>query len=133
MLFYFRLCSSTVGGSPTVRVLQLSKSFATLVHTAPCCPTMSSLQRCFGHPTYLTPFICHVVLLMVHLLSFIRAMCSAHFHFALIMYSVTLVLYLMMVLRIRSFSLAFSIFLLIARWLVSSFFDAFARDHVWHP
>ena len=44
---------------PSSRVLQLSLSFALLVHTTPCCPTMSSLQRRFGLPTDLTPFICH--------------------------------------------------------------------------
>ena len=70
---------------------------------------MSSLQRL---PTDLAPFICHSVLLMFHLLSFIRAMCPAHFHFVLVTYwttSVALVLCLMMVLRILSFSLTFSI------------------------
>ena len=50
----------------------------TLAHTAPFCPTMLSLQR-FGLPTDLTSFICHSVLLIVHLLSFIWAMCPAHF------------------------------------------------------
>ena len=47
--------------------------------------------------------------------------------------SVTLVLCLMVVLRILSFSLTLSILLSIARWLVSSFFtNAFVRDHVWN-
>ena len=40
----------------------------------------------------------------------------------------------MMMLRILSYSLTFSIFLSMARWLVSSFFtNAFVTDHVWHP
>ena len=43
----------------------------------------SSLQRRFGLPTDLTPSVCHSVLLIVHLLSFIRAMCPAHFHYVL--------------------------------------------------
>ena len=48
--------------------------------------------------------------------------------------SITLVLCLMVVLRILSFSLTLSILLSIAHWLVSSFFtNAFVRDHVWHP
>ena len=48
--------------------------------------------------------------------------------------SVTLVLCLMMVLQILSFSLTFSNFLSIARWLLSSFStNALVRDHVWHP
>ena len=100
---------------------------------------MSSLQHRFGLQTDLTPFICHSVLLIVHLLSFIWVMCPAHFHFVLVMYwtmSVTLVLCLclMMVLRILSFSLPLSILLSISRWLVSSFFsNAFMTDHVWHP
>ena len=78
-LFYSRLCLSTAGSSP-LPVLPLSQSFAILVHTAPCCPTMSSLQQCFGLPTDLMPFICHSVLLTVHLLSFIRAMCPGWTH-----------------------------------------------------
>ena len=41
---------------PTFSVLFLN------VHTTPCCPTMSSLQRRFGLPTDLTPFVCHSVL-----------------------------------------------------------------------
>ena len=97
---------------------------------------MSSLQPHFGLPTDLTPLICHSVLLIVHLLSFIQAMCPAHFHFVLVTYwtmSVTLVLCLMMVLWILS-SLTLSIFLSMAHWLVSSFCtNAFVRDHVWHP
>ena len=67
----------------------------------------------------------------------IQVMCPAHFHFVLVTYwtmSVTLVLCLMMMLRLLSFSLILSIFLSVARWLVSSFFtNAFVRDHVWHP
>ena len=98
---------------------------------------MSSLQRRFGFPIDLTPFVCHSVLLIVYLLSFIQAVCLAHFHFTLVTYgtmSVTLVLCLMKVLQILSFSLIFSIFLSMAHWLVSSFFaNAFVRDHVWHP
>ena len=47
---------------------------------------MSSLQRRFGLATDLTPFICHSVLLIVHLLSFIRVMCPAHFHLVLVTY-----------------------------------------------
>ena len=64
-------------------------------------------------------------------------MCPAHFHFILVKYwimSATLVLCLLMVLQILSFSLTLCMFLSMARWLVSSFFtDAFVRDHVWHP
>ena len=86
---------------------------------------MSPLQRRFGLPTDLTPFFCHSVLLIVHLLSFIWAMCPEHFHLVLVTHwtrSVTLVLCLMMVLWILSFSLTCSIFLSMARWLVSSVF-----------
>ena len=36
-----------------------SLSFVILVHTALCCPTMSSLQRRFGLPADFTPYICH--------------------------------------------------------------------------
>ena len=81
ILFYSRLCPSTAG---CAIVLHLSLSFAVLVHTAPCCQAMQSLQRRFGLPTDLTSFVCHSMLLIVHLLSFIRAMCPAHFHFVLV-------------------------------------------------
>ena len=67
---------------------------------------MSSLQGRFGLPADLTSFVCHSLLLIVHLLSFIGAMCPAHSHFVLVTYwtmSVTLVLCLMVVLRILSF------------------------------
>ena len=80
-------------------------SFTILAGTTPCCPRMSSLQPRLGLPTDPTPFTCHSVLLMVHPLSFIRATCPAHFNNALVTYwtvSVTVVLCLMMVLRIRS-------------------------------
>ena len=77
------------------------------------------------------------MLLIVHLLSFIWVMCPAHFHFILVLHwtmSVTLVLWIMMMLRILSFSVTFSIFLSMALWLASSFFtNAFVRYHVWHP
>ena len=104
ILFYSRLRPSTAGSSPPPES-SIFLSFAILVHTAPCCPTMSSLQRRFDLLTDLTPSVCHCVLLIVHLLSFIRAMCPAHFHFVLVTYwtmSVTLVLCLMTVLRILS-------------------------------
>ena len=56
------------------------------------------------------------------------------FHISYVLDYVTLVLCLMMVLRILSSSLTLSIFLSIARWLVSSFFtNGFVRDHAWHP
>ena len=77
------------------------------------------------------------MLLIVRLLSFIRAKCPAHFDFVLVTYwtmSATLVLCLMVVLIILSFSLTLSILLSIACWLASSFFtNAFVEDHVWHP
>ena len=75
-IFCFRPYPSTARSSPPP-VLQLSLPF---VHTAPCRPTMSSLLQCFGLATDLTPFICHSVLLGVHLLYL------AHFHFALVTY-----------------------------------------------
>ena len=111
-----------------VALRQSPPSFSVLCYLCPyrsLLPTMPSLQWRFGLPTDLIPFICHSVLLIVHLIALIRAMCPAHFHFILVMYltmSVTLVLCLMMVLRILSFSLTLSIFLSIARWIVLSFF-----------
>ena len=78
---------------------------------------MSSLQRRFGLLADLTSSVCHSVLLIVHLLSFIRALCPAHFQFVLVTYwtvSVTLVLCLMVVLRILSSSLTLSILILLS-------------------
>ena len=110
ILFY-----SILGCVVPLQELALRQSLPSiLVHTAPCCPTMSSLQRRFGLPTDLTPSVCHSVLLIVHLFSFIRAMSPALFHCVLVTYwtmSVTLVLCLMVVLRILSFSLTLSILL----------------------
>ena len=106
ILFYSRLCPSTAGSSPPPK----SSHFL----CPPRCPTMSSLQRRFGLATDLTPFTCHSVIILVHLLSFIRAMCPAHFRFVLVTYwamSVTPVLCLTMVLWILSFSLTFRIFI----------------------
>ena len=75
-LFYSILCPSTAVSSP-LPVLQLSLSFAFLVNATPCCPTMSSLQ-CFGLTTDLTPFICHSVLLIAHLLSIPFSYCIGY-------------------------------------------------------
>ena len=136
ILFCCWLCPSTARSSPPREISNLLCTLLSSSIPLPVAP-QSSLQRRFGLPTNLTPFICPSVLLMVHLLSFIRAMCPACFRFALVTYwtmSVTLVLCLMMVLRILSFTLTFSIFLSMALWLVSSFFtNAFVRDCVWHP
>ena len=135
ILFYSRLCPFTTESSPPPGSSNFLSPFLSLSMPLSVAPAMSSLQRRSGLPTYLTRLICHSVLLIVHLLSFIRAMCPAHFHFVLFTYwtmSVTLVLCLMMVLRILSFSLTVSIFLSIARWLVSSVFTN-VRDHVWRP
>ena len=63
-----------------VALCQSRPSFSVLCNP-PCCPTMSSLQPCFGLLTDFIPSACHSVLLIVHLLSFIQAMCPAHFHF----------------------------------------------------
>ena len=137
ILFYSRLCPSTAGSSPPPESSiflcpLLSSSIPLLV--APQCHLSNDV---FGLPADLTPSVCHSVLLIVHLFSFIRAMCPAHFHFVLVTYwtmPVTLVPCLMVVLRILSSSFTLSILLSIARWLVSTFFtNAFVRDHVWHP
>ena len=98
---------------------------------------MSSLQRRFGLPTDLTPFICHSVHLIVHLSSFIQGTYPAHSHFVLVIYwtmFVTLALSWRWCYRFCFFSLILSIFLSMSHWLVSSFFsNAFERDHLWHP
>ena len=98
-----------------------SLSFAVLVHAAPCCPKTSSLQRLFGLSTDLTSFIYYFVLLVVQLLSFIWAMYQAHFHLSIVMYSAVSFSVFhcpVMVFRILSFTLTFSISLSVARWLV---------------
>ena len=86
----FRAVSFNCREQPSTQVLHLPMSFAVLVLTISCCPTMSSLQQCFGLPIGPTPFICISVLLHVHPLPFTLAMCLAHFHFALVMKSAML-------------------------------------------
>ena len=114
---------------PSARVLQFSLSFAVLVHVVLRCPTLLSLQWRFGLPTNPMPFvISHYVFVMVHILPFVRAKCQADFLFAFVTYvttSVTLVLCVMTMFRILSFSLTFSSFLSVARCLVSGLFTIF--------
>ena len=96
---------------PSFSVLCYSRPYRSLLPHNIISPTT------FWSSDDLTRSVCHSVLLLVHLLSFIRAMCPAHFNFVLVTYwtmSVTLVLYLMLVLRILSFSLTVSILLSIA-------------------
>ena len=69
-----------------VALCQSPPTFSVLCPLCSLLPHNVSLQWCFGLPTHLTLFVCHSVLLMVQLLSFSRAMCSAHFQFTL-MYS----------------------------------------------
>ena len=91
----------------------LSLSFAILFHATPCCSS-SHLSNDVLVVRLILPSVCQFVLLTVHLLSFIRAMCPGHFYFALVTYwtmSVTLVLCLMVVLRILPFCLTLSILL----------------------
>ena len=105
LVFYSRLCPSTAGSSPppvssNFLCPLLSLSIPLLV--APQCHLSDDVLvfRSFD----LTPFMCHSVLLIVHLLSFSLAMCPAHFNFVLVTYwtmSVVLVLCLMMVLRVQ--------------------------------
>ena len=128
-LFYSRLCPSTAGRSPPPESSNFFcplLSLSILLPFAPQCPLLSH------NVIYPTPFrssnwsyTLYTVLLIVHLLSFIWAMCSAHFHFILAVcwtMSVTQLLCLKMMLRILSCSLILSTFLSMAHWLVSSFF-----------
>ena len=107
ILFYFIL--GCVLPLQDVALHQSPLTCSVLCCSCPICsllPLMSSLQQRVGLPIVLAPFICHSVLLIVHLLSFLWVMCPAHFHFILVTYwtaSVTLVPCLMMVLWILSF------------------------------
>ena len=113
--------------------LQLSLSFVILVYTAPCCPTMSCLQRRFGPPTDITPFIYHSVLLNSPSIIFHTGDVSSPFPFR-VGYVLDYVCHSGLCLKILSVNFTFSICLSMARWVVSSFFtNAFVRDHVWHP
>ena len=83
--------------------------------------------------------------LLVPLLSIVREMCPAFFSLHCLYIQLRLILWgffffffffwcLMRVSQILSVTLTFSIFLSIARWLVSSFSTtAFMRGNVWHP
>ena len=108
-------------------LLRLDKAQVYLAHYVNKCNTLPwgrpppMWQRC-DHPTWRVPG---------------WWMCPANFHFVLVTYwamFVTLVLCLMMVLWILSFSLTLIIFLPMGFWLVSSFLaNNFVRDNVWHP
>ena len=130
ILFYSRLRPSTaVGSRPPV--CQCFLSFVVLIHTAPCCPTMSSLKRRVGLPTDLSPF--YMPLWSIHCLSFGRCVKPISCSLRIRLMFITLALCLMMVPRVLSFSLTFSSFLSIVRWLVSTLFtNAFVSDHVCH-
>ena len=123
-----RRCSSRKcngGGSPPPESSNFPGPLLSLSTPRSDDPQSSSLQRRFGLPVDLMQFKCHFVFLMDHLLSFVRAMCPAHFHFALVTYwtmSVSLVRCPMMALWTLYFSLIFSIFLSLALLLVSSSF-----------
>ena len=69
ILIYFMLCLSTAESRPS---LKSSNFLCPLLSLAAWLPVaaQSSLQRCISLTTDLTPFICHSVLPMVHLLSF---------------------------------------------------------------
>ena len=63
-------------------------SFAFLDHVTPSHRWISSLHLLLGLPLDLFPSLtCHSVHLIVHLLSFMRATCPAHFHFSLVISS----------------------------------------------
>ena len=71
----FRTASFHCRKQPSARVLQLSLSLAVLDHVVHCGSTVSSLHKASDD---LPPFvICHSVLLMIHLLPFIRVVCPA--------------------------------------------------------
>ena len=69
-----------------------------LLSSAQCCPApvapslfiVSSCRLLLGRPLGLFPLLgCHSVHLLVHLMSFILAICPAHFHSYFRMYSMT--------------------------------------------
>ena len=66
ILFCSRLCPSTAGSSPPPEPSDFLCPLLSLPIPLPVDPTMSSLQRHFGFPTDLTPFIVHSELLMVY-------------------------------------------------------------------
>ena len=113
VLFYSRLCPSTAEGSPPRESSNFLYPLLSLSVSFPVAPQCNLSNDVLVFQLILHP-ICQAALLIVPLLSFIRAMCLLHFHFVLVTYwtmSATLVLCLMMALLILSFSLTFSIFL----------------------
>ena len=95
VLSCWRLCPPTAGSSPSPESSNVFCSLLSLPMSFPVAHNVIS-QTTFRYiPNGLTPFIFYSVLLMVHLLSFIRAMFPAHFHFSFVTcsaVSVTLVL-----------------------------------------
>ena len=86
ILFYSRLCPFTAGSSPPPESTNFLCPLLPLSILLPIAPQCHLSNDVFSLPTDLTPFICHSVLLIVHLLSCIWATCTAHFHFALVTY-----------------------------------------------
>ena len=107
ILFYSRLCPSTVGSSPPPESSIFLCPLLSLSIPLPVAPQCHLSNHVLVFRLILHPFSA-TVFLIVHLLFFIPAMCPAHFHFVLVTcwtMSVTLVLCLMVVTRILSFYL----------------------------
>ena len=130
ILFYSNLCPSTAGSNPppeSSNFLCPLLSLSRLLPVAPQCHLSNDILvfQLILHPLSAT------VLLIVHRPSIIfhsgDVSSPFPFCFGYVLDYVTLVLCLMMV-RILSFSSTLSIFLSMARWLVSSFFtNAFVK------
>ena len=87
VLLYSVLFYSILGCTFSLHETDLRRSPPTFPVLCYPCPYCSLFSRNVVSPTDLIPFICDSVLFMIHLLSFIRVICPAHFHFALVMYS----------------------------------------------
>ena len=87
---------------------------------------MSSCHLLLGRPLDLFPLPgCHSVQRLVHLLSFILAVCPAHLHFCFSVYSIMSVIFVLFLISEHgnlSCSFRFNIYFSIALWAVLSLF-----------
>ena len=90
-----RLCPSTVGCSPpSVSSIVLCLLFSCSL--VPFFLVMSFCHLLLGRPLDLFPLLgCHSVQPLVHLLSFILAICPAHLHFSFSVYSIVSIIFVL--------------------------------------
>ena len=136
-----RLCPSTAEFSPS-SVFHCLLSVAFLFQVIPSFLVKSSCHLLLGRLLDLFPFIgCHSMQRLVHLLSFILAICPTHLYFCFSVYSIMSIVFVLFLISehgIVCWSFRPNIFLPVALWVVLSLFVncllrpcLAARGHCW--